>query len=144
MGKITRKDFIVKTGKCVGGFVCIPVAVSIFQSCSDPVSPTSMYMAECPCHGAQFDQDGNVLKGPAQTPLTQYTTTINNDFFTIEGSNETIQFDDHPDLNDIGGVSAVENIDINEDGILLYRKSEDEIIALSRTCTHNGCQVGSF
>ena len=139
MGKITRKDFIVKTGKCVGGFVCIPAAVSIFQSCDDPVSPTSMYMAECPCHGAQFDENGNVLKGPAQIPLAQFDTSFDEEGIsvTINNNVETILFSDHPTLSEINGVSSTEEL-------LLYRKSENEVVALSRSCTHEGCTIGTF
>jgi cytochrome b6-f complex iron-sulfur subunit len=27
---------------------------------------------ECPCHGSEFDLDGNVIKGPAQIPLSNF------------------------------------------------------------------------
>lgn len=33
---------------------------------------------ECPCHGAKFDADGQVLKGPAKTPLAQLPTRVEN------------------------------------------------------------------
>ena len=29
----------------------------------------------CPCHGSQYDLDGNVLRGPAQLSLERYDTT---------------------------------------------------------------------
>jgi len=31
---------------------------------------------QCSLHGSLFDKDGNVLKGPAEQPLTQYKTEI--------------------------------------------------------------------
>lgn len=37
----------------------------------------------CPAHGSQFDLDGNVLKEPAQRPLQQFKTEINNDIILI-------------------------------------------------------------
>lgn len=39
----------------------------------------------CPLHGSQFDFEGNVRKGPASLPLTQYKTHIANGnlFITI-------------------------------------------------------------
>jgi Rieske Fe-S protein len=32
--------------------------------------------AECPCHGSQFDAQGNVTRGPAQSGLTHYQVTV--------------------------------------------------------------------
>ncbi len=31
---------------------------------------------ECPCHGSQYDLNGNVLRGPAPRPLTTYSGEI--------------------------------------------------------------------
>jgi len=32
----------------------------------------------CPCHGAEFDQNGKVLSAPAEKPLPQFKTTTDN------------------------------------------------------------------
>jgi Rieske Fe-S protein len=153
---ISRKDFIVKTSKCVGGIVCIPMAVSIFQSCDKPnpvnsITEETLYISECPCHGAQFDQDGNVIQLPSTADqiesLEQYSTTITETSFTVfdsDGNETALLFSDHEDLQTIGGVSSLSSVDFNSDGLLLYRKSQSEIVALSRNCTHNGCQIENF
>ncbi len=30
----------------------------------------------CPCHGSTYDLEGNVLRGPAQRPLTRFRTEV--------------------------------------------------------------------
>lgn len=37
----------------------------------------------CPCHGARFDQLGQVTKGPAEKDLTRFMTSTNKQFITI-------------------------------------------------------------
>lgn len=34
---------------------------------------------ECPCHGSRFNLNGDLLKGPAQTPLRKLITEISED-----------------------------------------------------------------
>ena len=155
--KITRKEFISKTSKCAGGLICTPIILSVFQSCNkpDPVSfadDDTLYISECPCHQAQFDQDGNVVQNPNTgqeiEPLVRYTTTdLNENSFTItdEDNNEIeIPLAEHTSLQNIGGVSLTGGTEFDSKGLLLYRKSQTEIIALSRECTHNGCAIDAF
>ncbi len=37
----------------------------------------------CPCHGARFDQQGQVTKGPAEENLTRYITSTDHQFVYI-------------------------------------------------------------
>ena len=82
--KITRKEFISKTGKCAGGLVCTPMVLSIFQSCTGPTGPNvdicdSEYSATCPEHNSVFNEKGEVLSGPASTPLDRYDVSLSDD-----------------------------------------------------------------
>ena len=38
---------------------------------------------ECPCHGAQYDQDGALLKGPAKEPLKEYSVSLDKNKLTV-------------------------------------------------------------
>jgi cytochrome b6-f complex iron-sulfur subunit len=37
----------------------------------------------CPCHGSQFDLNGNVAQGPANRKLSEYTTRVENNSLII-------------------------------------------------------------
>ncbi len=41
------------------------------------VNPPSGGMIYCACHGTRFDMNGNVMGGPAPSPLTNYGVTYN-------------------------------------------------------------------
>jgi len=203
--KITRKEFISKTGKCAGGLACSPILLSIFQSCGvtgpnedcdslysvtcsahnsvfneegmviDGPAPLPLLRynvslsndkskiifneessdgveisSACPCHGAQFNEEGDVLQHPNDgsiiLPLTRYNASLSNDLISIEGSDELILLSDHPDLENIGGVSSLDQDEVpfDDEGLLMYRKSEEEVVVYSRICPHQGCGIDSF
>jgi Rieske Fe-S protein len=52
-----------------------------YDGCQLPLSGNGVYT--CPCCGSQFDQYGNVLRGPASQPLTAYTAQLNAGVITI-------------------------------------------------------------
>jgi Rieske Fe-S protein len=53
------------------------------QSCvvSDYDGSNSVFV--CPCHGSQFDLNGNVKKGPASTKLSSYNTRLESNSLII-------------------------------------------------------------
>ena len=150
--KISRKEFISKTSKVVGGIVLCPAVLTMLQSCNNNSSGPSEIsdcpntcsevdnnlLAMCSEHGAQFDTNGCPVSGPATEPLHSYCYDFNEGILTIENS-LTINISDYPEL--IIGVAISlndENVNqINDKGLLIYRKTETEFNVLSRVCSHN-------
>jgi cytochrome b6-f complex iron-sulfur subunit len=56
----------------------------------------------------------------------------------------------HPAFQSLGNVGGIVAIDSGEvdgitgNGVFIIRDSENTVIVLDRTCTHQGCQVGEF
>jgi len=53
------------------------------QSCLVSAYDGSNSVFVCPCHGSQFDLNGNVKKGPASTKLRTYSTRVENNSLII-------------------------------------------------------------
>ena len=48
-----------------------------------PVEPAADKLV-CPCHGSEYTQTGEVLKGPTERPLRKFPTAIEGDHVVIE------------------------------------------------------------
>ncbi|MDZ7764643.1 MAG: Rieske (2Fe-2S) protein [Melioribacteraceae bacterium] len=55
-----------------------------------------------------------------------------------------ISLPENSSLQTVGGLLTLSSNDIDPQGIFLYRQSESSVIAFSRECTHERCQVGAF
>ena len=63
--KITRKAFILKASKVACGYILLPITVSSLSNCdaivkSEDCNSLDIY-SECPCHGARFNIEGEVI-----------------------------------------------------------------------------------
>lgn len=54
------------------------------EACAQVEMHSSGFYLLDDCCGSQFDKTGNVLQGPAQQPLLQYSTSRNGNFLTIQ------------------------------------------------------------
>jgi cytochrome b6-f complex iron-sulfur subunit len=76
-------------GRDAGGIYAMTLTCT-HQGCDIGNGGTvSFAMIRCPCHGSQFDANGNVVNGPAETPLVHYAVsqdTAGN--LTIHGGTE--------------------------------------------------------
>lgn len=50
------------------------------QGCEVNPNPYSLV---CPCHGSEFDTNGEVLNPPAEEPLVTYQVTIDQNYYSI-------------------------------------------------------------
>jgi thiosulfate dehydrogenase (quinone) large subunit len=51
-------------------------AICTHQGCQVDAPNASSGKTSCPCHGAQFDGNGAVLRGPARSPLPHYAVAL--------------------------------------------------------------------
>ena len=61
-------------------------SICTHQSCQITGYDTGSGMFICPCHGSQFDVNGNVTQGPAGAPLTKYATQVSGNQLIIKVS----------------------------------------------------------
>ena len=60
-------------------------AICTHQGCTvNP--PSSTGKIDCPCHGAQFDGNGAVLRGPARSPLPHYAVALCGSHLYVDSS----------------------------------------------------------
>ena len=64
------------------------------------------------------------------------------------GNTKTVTVDlsrpENQSLKTVGGTLALTSNDLDGQGILLYRASNDTVQAFSRRCTHQSCTIGAF
>ena len=62
-------------GQDSGGYFAFS-AICTHQGCQVGNPNATTGKTSCPCHGAQFDGTGAVLRGPARSPLPHYAVTL--------------------------------------------------------------------
>jgi nitrite reductase/ring-hydroxylating ferredoxin subunit len=145
---LNRRQFIEKSGAAVAGSL-------MFAQCgskngtntdgnngSDPLAGKKMV---CPCHGSQFDVNGNVLAGPASSPLAKISASLSNNTLTVGGENGVVldlTLDANKALQNTGGALKVNNVPGQNLPVIVIRTSETEFVAVSSRCTHQGCEIG--
>ena len=69
-------DFHVCTGTCPHDG-CHVLFGGLWGSASEPIFDDATKVVTCPCHGSRFNlSNGDLVAGPAQTPLTYYETEV--------------------------------------------------------------------
>jgi len=159
---LNRKEFIIKSGKCLGSLSCMGIASTIIQSCNkpNPISnsdPETLFLTTCDDHEATFNQNGTNIDLPYTgweniSSLNKYNSEIiYNDegleesiLITKDDDNITLFFSEYPNLINIDGVSSTNANNIDSYGLLLYRKNQTEVIVFSRRCPHAGGMLSNF
>jgi cytochrome b6-f complex iron-sulfur subunit len=65
-----------------GNFIAL-YDVCPHAGCTITFNGTSQF--PCPCHGSIFDEGGNVVQGPATSPVRKYTCTLIGTKLTVAG-----------------------------------------------------------
>jgi len=63
-------------GRDAGGLYAMTITCT-HQGCEvEPVGSGAAARLDCPCHGSQFDRNGNVVRGPAGSPLVHFAVAV--------------------------------------------------------------------
>ena len=124
--KTDRREFISKTCKCLA-YCAIPSALLTIQGCEDNVD--SYDSTGDDTGNNDSDSDGSGGSGGGNT-----------------SNSISFNLDEQPysDLKVVGNSIVTSGNKIDNVGLLLYRKSENEILAFTRRCTHAGYEIGAF
>lgn len=69
-------SFPVVIGRDAGGLYAMTVTCT-HEGCEvSPAGTGPGAILNCPCHGSQFDRNGSVIQGPAQSPLTHFAVEV--------------------------------------------------------------------
>ena len=160
--KISRATFLKKTSKVGAACFLSPLAIKALVSCGSENNPSSSQTTQqpyisrdiglCLLHGAKFNDKGLGTSGPAQgMSLTTYKTKIENNQATITVNNNKILVDCNESkfaalktVDNIMTIEEEEAADLPPGGLILYRKSQAELVALSRICPHSGGLINNI
>lgn len=70
--------FIIRSGD---SSITVLDRTCIHQGCQ--VNPFNNGIAQCPCHGSEYNASGKVVSGPASSSLTTYNATLDGDIIEI-------------------------------------------------------------
>lgn len=85
-GYIDQSKLVVVTQPAAGQYKAF-TAVCTHQGCT--VAKVEENKITCPCHGSVFSaKDGSVINGPATTPLSAMTATVNGANVDVTGSSK--------------------------------------------------------
>lgn len=105
------------------------------------------------CSRREFMKD--VAKGVGFVALGSFTVSYlsscsddSNPSVPVSNTDAQITIDitlpENNSLSNVGGSIVIPGNNLDSTGMLIFRKSESEIVALSRTCTHKGCTLPNF
>jgi cytochrome b6-f complex iron-sulfur subunit len=77
--------------------------------------------------------------GAKKAPAGQVSTSMSGNGLTLD-----LNLPANKALADVGGTLALDANALDPSGIFVYRSSQTEVDAMSRKCTHLGCQVAAF
>ncbi len=120
--KTNRRQFINTASRCLI-YCALPVALTSIQGCEDNVDP--------------YENNNEDVDDTDDSGDTGGGNTSNTIVFNLDEQ-------PYSALKVIGNSIVTGGNKIDSLGLLLYRKSENEILAFTRRCTHAGYEISAF